>query len=774
MHHLKLIQAFSLFALLFGPLSAHAEENFLRPDEAFRLTGEIVDNDNMKVQWKIADGYYLYKSKISFRSNSPGIEVGGPRLPQGEIKKDEFFGDVEIYRGKVEIPLRLSRKDLHAESLTLIAKSQGCADAGLCFPPHVQTLSLHLPPSPQTTAPDISKPPTPAIFPPLATPSPSKKPSPFGGRSADEEILPVEEAFKFNATVESGERLRLHWQIAKGTYLYQEQIKIEVKKGDGVTLGEFALPQPKIKQNSIRPDGTEGDVAIYTEEIDLQLPLLRTNRSAIPITLSVAYQGCAEIGICYPPQRHTVELALPPVDPVAPRNPSSSLPLPQSQGLMSPQPIAEQDQIAHLLKGGDTWLIVLSFFGLGLLMAFTPCVFPMIPILSGIIAGHGTQLTPVKGFLLSLIYVLAMAATYTTAGVMAGLFGENLQVFFQNPWILGGFALLFVLLALSMFGFYDLELPKALQGRVSKVSNHQKSGTYTGVAVMGLLSALIVGPCVAPPLAGALIYIGQTGDALLGGLALFAMGLGMGAPLVVLGAGAGKLLPKAGIWMNAVKAIFGTLMLAVAILLLERIVPAPIVMLLWGLLLICSGVYMGALSGMPEHVSGWRKLWKGLGFAAVIYGTLMLIGVAANGSDSLQPLRGIVFGTSTNQAIENQAHFKRIKTVEELNRELASALSQNKPVMLDFYADWCTYCIQFEKYVFTNPQVRTTLAGFVLLQADVTANDDRDKALLTHFGIPAPPAIIFYGADGHERSDYRLMGYLKAEEFNRHVQSAIH
>ncbi|OGT87444.1 MAG: thiol:disulfide interchange protein [Gammaproteobacteria bacterium RIFOXYA12_FULL_61_12] len=745
MHNFKLGRLFALLLLLLAAQTPRAEENFLRPDEAYPISGSVLDKETVRVEWRIAEGYYLYKDKISVRSGTPGIEAGGVRLPPAETKQDQFFGNVEIYRDMLSIDLPLLRKDPSQTAFNLIVKSQGCADAGLCYPPHTQTLSLNLPPIAGTALPVSLK--------------------PIGSGGVEGDILPVEEAFKLSASVEPpGDGIRLFWQIAEGTYLYQEQIKVTLKQADGVALGTYQMPKPKIKQNAIRPDGSEGDLAVYTEEIDLTIPLQRTNNAATKISLNVAYQGCAEIGVCYPPQRKELSLDLPAL--AAAAGPLAK-PLPQQE------PTAEQDQIADLLKGGNIWLILVSFFGVGLLLALTPCVFPMIPILSGIIAGHGTRLTPLRGTLLSFVYVLAMAATYTLAGVLAGLFGENLQIAFQNPWILSAFALIFVLLALSMFGFYDMQLPKALQGQIGRVSHQQKGGTYTGVAVMGFLSALIVGPCVAPPLAGALIYIGQTGDALLGGLALFAMGMGMGAPLIVLGAGAGKLLPKAGHWMEAVKAVFGVLMLAVAILLLERILPPVFAMLLWGLLLICSGVYMGALSLLPEAVSGWRKLWKGLGLAALIYGALMLVGVAAGGKDSLQPLRGLSSGTANGATQSAEARFKRIKTIDDLNRELALASRQGKPVMLDFYATWCTYCVQFEKYVFTDPKVQASLTGLVLLQADVTANDEQDKALLGHFQIPAPPAILFFGADGQERKNFRVMGYLKAEEFNNHAQKAV-
>lgn len=776
MHNFKLIKLFLLLLTLISTSSLFAAEEFLRPEEAFRISGRALDQETIQVQWQIADGYYMYKSKISFRSDTNGIETGGAEMPKAEIKHDEFFGDVEVYRNKVVATLPILRKNSAEETLTLIAKSQGCAESGLCYPPHTQTILLKLP---QVAAAEPEKVET-------IGSNPFEELDSLSGDSAGDDLIPAEEAFKFSAEVASGDKLKLSWKVADGTYLYQEKIKLSLKPIDDVALGEIKLPKAKIKHNSIRPDGTEGDVAVYDKDFAIEVPLKRGKADALSITLNAAYQGCAEIGICYPPQKSSISLDLPAVEAIAAtEKPASETPAKSEpaqavaqQAVSTPaadEPVAEQDQIANMLKGGDTFWIILSFFGIGLLLAFTPCVFPMIPILSGIIAGQGTEITTRKAFMLSLIYVLAMAVTYTVAGVLAGLFGENLQAAFQNPWILISFAIVFVLLALSMFGFYELQLPSSLQSKLGDVSNKQKGGTYTGVAVMGFLSALIVGPCVAPPLAGALIYIGQTGDAVLGGLALFAMSMGMGAPLIALGTGAGKLLPRAGAWMEAVKAVFGILMLAVAILLLERVVSPAIAMLLWGLLLITSGVYMGALDQIADGASGWRKLWKGLGLATVIYGALMLIGVAADGKDTLQPLRGVALSGASAGSGGEQAHieFKRIKSVDDLKREIAAASQQGKPVMLDFYADWCTYCIQFEKYVFTDAKVQSTLSSAVLLQADVTANDEQDKALLSHLGLIAPPAILFWDISGTEKKNYRVLGYMKADEFNSHARNAI-
>ncbi|MEW8220814.1 MAG: protein-disulfide reductase DsbD, partial [Candidatus Thiodiazotropha taylori] len=483
------------------------------------------------------------------------------------------------------------------------------------------------------------------------------------------------------------------------------------------------------------------------------------------------YQGCAEIGVCYPPITKQFTLSLPGISAAQAEESSAVMAAPAEA---SPELIqSETDQITNTMKGGSTLVIVGVFFLLGLGLAFTPCIFPMIPILSGIIAGHGDKITTQKAFVLSLVYVLAMAITYTIAGVLAGLFGENLQAYFQNPWILSSFALVFVLLALSMFGFYDLQLPSSLQSRLTDVSNKQQGGSLAGVAIMGFLSALIVGPCVAPPLAGALIYIGQTGDALLGGLALFALSMGMGAPLIAIGTSAGKLLPRAGSWMDAVKAVFGVALLGVAIVMLERIIPAEVAMLLWGILLIISAVYMGALRNLQIEASGWQKLWKGLGVVFLVYGTLMLVGAAAGGKDTLQPLRGLAVGGGSGGA-HQELVFKRIKSLQDLQQEVASASAAGKSVMLDFYADWCVSCKEMEKYTFTDADVIAALSNTVLLQADVTANDDIDQALLQgHFGLPGPPAIIFYGADGQERKAYRVVGFKPADAFAEHAQQAI-
>lgn len=767
----RLNPLFLLLILLLFPVFAGAqtEPDYLLPQQAFKLTAQAEDADNIRITWQIADGYYLYRSKIKITSQTPGITLGEAQFPAGKIKQDQFFGDMEVYRNSASIRIPIQRATGAGSSLVLATVSQGCADAGLCYPPQKENISLTLPPA----AAVQEAPAAPAL-------------SSLGnlgqalGLQEEDEILTPEQAYQLSATVEQADRIRLNWQIAPGTYLYQDKIKVELKSADAVQLGQFQLPAAEIKQDALRPDGTLGDLPVYHNEIDLPIPLIRNNPAATEIELQVGYQGCAEAGVCYPPIRKSLFLALP----VLPAGQATS-PLQQAQqALIATQtadagvadapvePISELDQIASTLAGGSTWLVILLFFGLGLALSLTPCVFPMIPILSGIIAGQGSSITTRKAFILSLVYVLAMSLTYTAAGVLAGLFGQNLQAAFQDPWILSFFALVFVLLALSMFGFYELQLPSRWQSKLAERSNRQSGGSLVGVAIMGFLSALIVGPCVAPPLAGALIYIGQTGDALLGGLALFALAMGMGAPLIIIGTSAGKYLPRAGSWMDQVKAVFGVGMLAVAIILLERILPAEIAMLLWGILLVVSAVYMGALRELAVEASGWDRLWKGLGVVVLVYGTLMLIGAAAGGKDTVQPLRGLIAASGSSEAAHLQ--FRRIKNVTDLQREVGAASAAGKPVMLDFYADWCVSCKEMERYTFSNPKVIAALSDAVLLQADVTANDEQDVALLQgHFGLPGPPSIMFYDRNGKERKGYRVVGFMGPDEFSSHVRNAL-
>jgi thiol:disulfide interchange protein DsbD len=436
----------------------------------------------------------------------------------------------------------------------------------------------------------------------------------------------------------------------------------------------------------------------------------------------------------------------------------------------TPNP-AEQDQIALSLKTDSLSVTLLSFFGFGLLLAFTPCIFPMIPILSGIIVGHGNHISSLRAFLLSLSYVIASALTYTVFGILAAVFGHNLQASFQHPAVIATFSLVFIGLSLSMFGFYDLQLPNSLKTKAHNASVRHQDGSLWGAAIMGALSSLIVGPCVAAPLAGALIYIGQSGDALLGGSALFMLGLGMGFPLLLLGASAGKLLPKAGAWLNATKAVFGVLMLAMAVWILSRILPPAITLLLWSALLIIPAIYLNALEPLTINSTGWGKLWKGLGLMMLSYGLLLLIGFSMGHTNPLKPLQGINSATAASK--EASIKFERIHSIEQLEQRLKQASEQHKTVMLDFYADWCISCKEMESYTFTDNNVKQALSNFILLQADVTANNAEDKALLARFNLIGPPAILFFN-NTKEQSNQRVIGYQDASQFLNSLARVSH
>ncbi len=584
----------------------------------------------------------------------------------------------------------------------------------------------------------------------------------------DDEILDPDQAFAFETRSDNG-RVYVDWQIADGHYLYRDKTDLLPADTQQLKHDNFVVDQGKLKH-----DEFFGEIYILQHQASASIAITDAQDGIKNAAFKVKYQGCSEIsGICYPPITKQFTLDVAPIRDAA----ASTLDAGQSASAQggatggSATPMSEQDQIAASLNSGSALLTIISFFGFGLLLAFTPCIFPMIPILSSIIVGQGTQITTRRAFVLSLVYVVAMALTYTVAGVFAGLFGENIQAAFQNPWILGSFAAVFVLLSLSMFGFYELQMPGFIQNRLTSVSNRQQGGTLGGVAIMGLLSALIVGPCVAAPLAGALIYIGQTGDAVLGGVALFALSMGMGLPLIAIGTSAGKLLPRAGAWMDAVKAVFGVMMLGVAIWMLERILPAQLTMLLWAILLMVSAIYMGALETLKAEATGWTRLWKGTGIVLLVYGVILMLGVASGGQQVFQPLQGIATSSSASQ--QQHLEFRQIKGIDGLNEALAQASSENKSVMLDFYADWCVSCKEMENYTFSDPAVQNALKNTVLLQADVTPNDELDKELYKHFNIFGPPAIVFYDTQGNELKASRVVGFMKAEKFSQHVKQAL-
>lgn len=697
-------------------------EDFLDPDMAFLFDATLENPSTIKLTWQIADGYYLYKNKIQVELPN----MGEIQFPSPQLKQDPNFGTTEVYYQQLELSVPLTQPILSPVSLKVTY--QGCAEQGLCYPPQIKEKTL------SSLAATI-----------LNSLGKTNKPIVIENQN----FLDPDDAFKITADWSDPKLVVVNWQIANNHYLYKNKLKFVLKSGG--RLGNIELPIGELHE-----DEFSGKSEVYYHQLTAKLPIEQAGNTLV---LEVTYQGCAEGTLCYPPQTKSLNLTFnaPPII-AAPISNINPLP-PETE-----QTLSETDQIAQKLATENIGWVLLSFFGFGLLLALTPCVFPMIPILSGIIVGQ-KEITSRKAFILSSIYVLAMALTYTIVGVIMGLIGENLQALFQNKWVLIGFSAIFVALALSMFGFYELQMPSAIQNKLNQLSSRQTGGSLIGVAIMGFLSALIVGPCVAAPLAGALIFIGQTGNAILGGAALFSLSIGMGAPLIIIGTSAGKFLPKAGAWMESIKAVFGVLLLGVAIWMLERILPIQAIMVLSALLLIISAVYMGAFQKLPENVSGWHKLIKGFSLVMALYGALLIIGATAGGHSILQPLKGVF---SCSEQTEEEFEFYQIKTLEELRKVLNE--SKGELVMVDFYADWCISCKELEVYTFSDPRVQEVLNDMVTLQIDVTANNDKDKELLKNFKLHGPPAILFFNKNGEELPQFRVIGFKTADQFLAHLE----
>ena len=616
-----------------------------------------------------------------------------------------------------------------------------------------------------------------------------------GAQAQQGQFLPPDQAFRLSVPAPSANAVQLRFDIAKGYYLYQERFHF-VPQTPGVRLGAPDFPPAHRKF-----DPNLGHiVAHYRDQVVVPLPV---QAAPAKFALKVTYQGCSDQGLCYPPIDKVVEVSLKafggngsagvqgeeqaassalgrllgalggsrsatsadtaPPAPVAAGSAASVSSAPATPASVA-SPSGETSRIARVLGGGNLWAIALLFVPLGLLLSFTPCVLPMVPILSSIIVGGGAgdrQVSRWRGVALAAVYSLGMALVYTAFGVAAGLLGHGLAAALQNPWVLGVFAALLVLLSLSMFGFYELQMPSSIQSRLSRGSSALPGGHALGVFVMGGISALIVGPCVAAPLAGALLYISQTGNAVIGGVALFSLAAGMSVPLLAVGAGASALLPHAGRWMDAVKALFGVLLLATALYMLAGVLPTWLQMLAWAALLIVSASFLHVFDRLPDGASGWMRLWKGLGVVLALAGAMLVVGVASGGRSVLQPLQGLMGGPSLAQAGAAELRFAPVDSNAQLDTALAQARGT---VMLDFWADWCVSCKEMDNFTFTDPQVRARLQRLHLLRADVTANNPADQALLKRFQLFGPPGIIFF-RDGHEVG--RVVGDENAQAFLR-------
>lgn len=595
-----------------------------------------------------------------------------------------------------------------------------------------------------------------------------------------DDFLPPEQAFMFSASADGPERVRLSWVIAPGYYLYRDRIKASG------AAGHDAVGTPVFPEGQTKSDEYFGKQVVYHNELQVLLPVKRSSGGDLNLPLNITYQGCAEAGLCYPPITRSVSVLLPGIAgggtsgtggsaAAGPTGPSASAP-----GVY----VSEQDRLAALLQSGSLAAVLLQFFVGGLLLAFTPCVLPMVPILSGLIVGQGKSVTTARAFLLSLTYVLGMALTYTITGALFAAAGKQVQAVFQQPWIIMLFAALFIAMALSMFGLYTLQMPGFIQTRVAQLSNRQQGGSFGGVAVMGMLSALIVTTCVGPVLVAALIVIGQTGDVWRGAAALFAMSLGMGAPLLLVGSSAGRWMPRAGAWMDSVKRLFGALMLALAAWMLSRIVPARWTLLLFAAPAVAAAMVLwgfvpvgrarrtirdrvdGAGNQRPPGASPALWLARSAAVVVALYAAALLVGAGRGAEDPLQPLQ-------RRPAVADEPAFTSIASLADLRREVQAAAAVHRAVMLDFYADWCTSCKEMQRYTFNDPGVRDALKSVRLLRADVTANSPDDQALLHQFQIYGPPTIAIYDAHGHEHQEYRVVGYMKAPEFAALLHQAL-
>jgi thioredoxin:protein disulfide reductase len=593
---------------------------------------------------------------------------------------------------------------------------------------------------------------------------PTDTASALAALTSQQKFLPADEVFHVSATAAGPNAVRLAWTIRDGYYLYRSRLKVGTAAD--ATLGALQLPQGQIKM-----DPYFGREEIYRHQLTGLLPLggnvaaLRGN-----ISLRVTYQGCADAGLCYPPITKTLAVTLPAsgaggnagTGQAANRTPAGGAgaanAAPAAAGFVS-----AQDRFAAFVRSGSLLVMVAWFYFGGLLVAFTGCVYPTIPILSGIIVGQGSRVTTRRAFALSATYVLGMALTYTIAGTAFAAAGGQVQAAFQRPWIIASFAGLLLAMALSMLGLFTLQMPASIQTRIADLSNRQTAGTFGGVAAMGALSALIVTSCVAPALVGALAVISQTGEIARGALALFAMSIGIGTPLLVIGTSAGRLLPKPGPWMDIVKKLFGAILLGVTVLMLSRVLPARVTLALWVIPAVtAAGVLLAGAGGV---VAGRWPL-RTAGLVAGAYGLALLTGAALGGTDPLAPIPAW-------SAPKQTLRFAQIHSVADLDQAVADASRDGQPVMIDFYADWCTSCKEMEATTFLDPAVRGALSGSVLLRADVTADDANDQALLKRFGIIGPPTIAFYGRDGRERSRYRVVGYMRGAEFAATVRAAF-
>jgi thiol:disulfide interchange protein DsbD len=770
--------SFTLLTWLMLGATSHlgfAQDDELLPsDEAYAFSVEVTAQ-GLDAKWTIAEGYYMYRDKLSFSlANASGepIEIQYD-FPPSKTKADPAFGDVEVYVKHVDFSIPVSS---NAQDVLLTVKGQGCNEpVGVCYPPITHKIPLQLLAT-NTPAAD-----------PLATPAPQMNLTPkaddelasitelrdlLGAETADDELLPPDEAFRVSAITDR-DGINVRFDIADGYYLYQNKLKF-----DSAThvLNKPVLPEGKLKQ-----DEYFGEVIVYRNQFDALIKLAKANGSET-LVLDTQYQGCADLGVCYPPQNKRFELSIADLISSAQAQSADATPVNPVATYTPPTTATPVPGVSETASGSDTdsnstlWWVLLTAFAAGIGLTFTPCVLPLIPILSSVIAGQGESVTKSKAAILAGVYVLGTAVTYAAIGAVAGATGDQLQAYFQNAWAIGIMAAIFFVMALSMFGLFEIQMPSFIQSRLTEKSQGVKGGTLPMVFVLGLVSALIVGACVSPVLISFLSIAIAKGSASLGALTMFSMAMGMGIPLILLGMGAGHILPKAGMWMDKVKYVFGVMLVAVAIYLLG-VLPAVPVLYLWAALFIFVAIYLGATQSLPEGASGWQMLFKGIGTLLLVWGVLALIGAMLGERRIEHPLPEHLFSAApAGQGyieVDSGPLFVRVNSMDELDIQLAAATRAGKNVMIDYYADWCVECLKMEETTFKDPAVRAELrANFVALQVDVTdPNDDKRKSLKKRYGVFGPPAALFFDAQGNQLKDKSFYGFKRADKFLQHLRS---
>jgi thiol:disulfide interchange protein DsbD len=784
---------------LFWPLLSLAltdETELLPEDQAFAFHAELLPDNELEVRWTIADGYYMYRDKIGYQIDGQNALATALQLPEGKKKNDELFGEVEVYTGIFKLTLPLKNDG----AFTLVADGQGCNEpVGVCYPPITHNISFD-PASGGNLVSTTQSSPAPsgnskfgqteqgtelltalvnetAESNPSMQSSSSRIPAPapdtikMAQAEKDEqsapqvdsiqqlrdllssgfeqpEYLAVDDAFKLSLKQVDAQTLQANFEIASGYYLYRDKMNF-------VGVGDIGIEQGNLPEGEVKEDEYFGRTSVFRESIEFPLTLERADNVATQLVVKANYQGCAEQGICYPPVTKSFTFELPTL-------------IANAEAQASETALVRSNETTSAVKSGSFMSLLLGAFAAGILLTFTPCVLPMIPILSGVIAGQGDRLTRSRGGILALVYVLGTAATYAAMGAIAGATGEQLQAYFQNVWAIGVLAAVFVVMALAMFGMFELQMPAAIQSRLQS-SSSKMSGSIPLVFILGLVSALIIGACVSPVLISFLGLAVTKADPILGAQMMFVMAMGMGLPLIALGFGAGYLLPRAGAWMETVKYVFGVMLIGVAIYLLGVLPQVP-VLLLWGVFFIIVSTYLGATQSLPEGSSGWHRLGKGFGTVLLVWGIAALLGGFYGERDIFKPLPATLFQAGTVQQAQSgpETHlFTQVSDLAELEQQFTRAATENKRIMIDFYADWCVDCIKMEKSTFEDQSVVSILEErYIALQVDVTdPNDEDTKAIKKKFGVFGPPAVLFFDSLGTPLDSKNFYGYQDPEQF---------